>query len=322
MIRIKESNKRFPYKVETWLKIPDKNGNTGLQYLDACGVYFVHSGDANIGLAWNGESVKKIPKKNCILFRSEPPIYNIFYGWNNCNPKYVKKFYNVLSIYKYGEYPQVNFLYPDIPSLLKHINTYFNLPKEEMLCMVLKNKKGVVFLNSLIPKLKQFEQYSNMKMRVKVDKMFCDMLACNNYHSYGRGWDSRCFKGKIKGGITEESILSIVANHKFNFCPENSCFEGFITEKPMRAMCCGSIPIYLGAPDVEKYLPEGTYIDLRNFDSTEELVIYLKELTESEIEWYRDNIYKFVTSKKVNDLFSSVTFAKKLIKCIEGKYDL
>jgi len=322
MIRIKESNKKFPYKIESWLQIPDANGNTGIQYLDIYSVYFVHSGNVDFGLAWNGEAVKNIPKEKCILFRSEPPIYNIFYGWNNCNPKYIKKFHNVLSIYKYGDYPQVSFLYPDVPSLFKYIDTHFDLPKEEMLCTVLKNKSTTIFLNSLIPKLKHFNNYSNMKMRVDVDKIFCDILAHNNYHSYGRGWDSRCFKGKIEGGISEEHIMMMLANHKFNFCPENSCFPGFVTEKPMRAMCCGSIPIYLGAPDVDNYLPEGTYIDLRKFSDPQELVTFLKELEEPEIEWYRDNIRKFITSKKVNDLFSSVTFAKKLIKCMEGKYDL
>ena len=82
-------------------------------------------------------------------------------------------------------------------------------------------------------------------------------------------------------------------------------------------MFCGSIPIYLGPQDIDAYLPEGTYIDLRLIDSVEELVAFLNGLTETDIEWYRNNIRKFVTSKKAIDMFSSVGLAYKIIEILE-----
>ena len=312
MIRIKESNKRQPYIVEDWLKNEDIYGRNGIDVLAKHGVYFVHHGKADVGISWHGEPVDDVPYNKCILFRSEPPIYNLFYGKNLCEAKYVKKFMSVLSIYKYGDYPQTHFLYPCVSILFKYILKYFNEPKEEMLCMILRNKRMTIWLNNLFPKLKKFNVYSNMDIRIKADKTFAALLAHNNYHSYGRGWDNRCFKGRIK---EREDIYKIFASHKFTFCPENSRFNGFITEKPMQAMFCGSIPIYLGAPDVNKYLPRGTFIDYRHY-TPEELVEYLIHMSEEEYEMYRENIRKFVTSKEAVEMFSTVKFANKILSLV------
>jgi len=315
MIRIKESNRRRPNIVEDWLKNEDLYGHNGIDVLAKYDIYFVHQGKADVGISWNGEPVDDVPQKDCILFRSEPPIYNVFYGRNLCNPKYVERFKAVLTIYKYGDYPQVHFLYPCVSLLFKYITQYFDTPKEEMLCMVLRNKKMAIRLNSLFPKLKKFNNYSNMDIRAKADKVFATELAHNNYHSYGRGWDLRCFKGEVKN---REEIYKIFATHKFTFCPENSRFKGFITEKPMQAMFCGSIPVYLGAPDVEEYLPHGTFIDYRYY-TPEELVDYLKNITDKEYETYRKNIREFVTSKAAVNMFSPVSFAYKILSILENK---
>jgi len=314
MIRIKESNKRQPYIVEDWLKNVDIYSRNGIDVLAKHNVHFVHQGKADVGISWHGDVVDDVPIDKCILFRSEPPIYNLFYGRNLCNPKYVKKFMGILSIYEYGDYPQTHFLYPCVSSLFKYTVEYFNKPKKEMLCMVLRNKKMIIRLNNLFPKLKKFNYYSNMNIRIKADKVFANMLAHTNYHSYGRGWDSRCFKGQIEN---REDIYKIFASHKYTFCPENSRFKGFITEKPMQAMFCGSIPIYLGAPDVHKYLPKGTFIDYRYF-TPGELVEYLKRMSEKEYNTYRKNIKKFITSKEAVEMFSTVQFANKILSFVEN----
>jgi len=316
MIEIKCSHKHYPDLLWQWLALKDIYGNTGIAYLAKRGIFFQHKDqEADIGISWHGDRVKGIPKENCILLKTEPPIYNIAYGWNLCNRKYMDKYMAVLSLYKERYKNSYHFMYVCISLLYDYIDkSYFDKPKEEMLCMILRNKKAIYNFSKLIPKLAMYNLLSNYNLKREYDKIFCDLLAYNNYHSYGRGWDNRCFNGSPEDRF---KVYEILANHTFTFCPENCCIRGFVTEKPIQAMMCGSIPIYKGPQDVDFYLPEGTYIDLRNFDDPEELVIFLKELTEPEIEWYRDNIRKFINSEKLVEMFSSVGLAKVLERILE-----
>jgi hypothetical protein len=48
---------------------------------------------------------------------------------------------------------------------------------------------------------------------------------------------------------------------KFVICCENSRFDGYITEKIINARLASAIPIYLGAPDVIKYINPSSFID-------------------------------------------------------------
>jgi hypothetical protein len=80
-------------------------------------------------------------------------------------------------------------------------------------------------------------------------------------------------------------------------------------------MCCGSVPIYLGAPDVENYLPKGTFIDYRGM-TPEELYDLLLNMPDKERTRYRERIRTFITSDE-SDIFSSVTFAHKVVSVIE-----
>ena len=318
MIRIKCSTKHYPNLLWHWLIIKDIYQRSGLKLLTDEQIYFVHDDQpADIGISWHGDKVKGVPKNKCILLKTEPPIYNVLYGRNLCNPNYMDKYMAVLSLYKERYNNSYHFIYPCISHLFKYVETHFDLPKEEMLCMVLRNKKWIHRINKLFPKLKNYNKYSNYELKKEYDETFASLLAHTNYHSYGRGWDSRCFKGKLED---REDIYKIFANHKFTFCPENSRFPGFITEKPLQAMFCGSIPIYLGPPDIDNYLPKETYIDLRTFDSAKVLVAFLKYLNEIEIEQYRDRIRKFVTSKRTIDMFSPLNLAHKVLQIVKETY--
>ena len=42
-------------------------------------------------------------------------------------------------------------------------------------------------------------------------------------------------------------------------------FAGYISEKIFDCFFAGTVPLYLGAPDIEDYIPADTFIDLRQF---------------------------------------------------------
>ena len=303
----------FANNVEITMNRRNRYGNTGMQLLKEKGMEFVHGNEkADVGISNHGARVKGLLRSQCILLRMEPPIYNIFWGRNINKRRYMKKYKATLSAQDLYD-DSYHYLYPSFKCEL--INEYLDRRKDNLLCMILKNKNITIFLNNFFPSLRKYNKHSNMKIRVEADKTFCNLLGRNKYHSYGRGWDERCFRGSPPG----KNLYDIISRHKFVFCPENSSFDGYITEKPIDAMCCGSVPIYLGAPDVDKYLPKGTFIDYRYF-TPEELVEYIKTMSDKTYEVYQKNIKKFIESKKI-DKFSSVAFAKKLIKVIEEKVE-
>ena len=316
MLLIKESTKSrlsrssAPNRaIENLLRIR-LNNKRGIDLLEEHDIKFVYRDEkADFGISKYGDNVKGVLNQNCILWKNEPPIYNVFWGRELCNPKYLQKFKAVMSCYEYEGLDQVHYITP-LP-VFEYIDVFFDKPKPELLCTILKNKQTAVRLNNLIPNQKQFSKRSLMDYRTLMDNKFCDKLD-GKYHSYGRGWKPKCFKGEVS---TYTDKYALISQYKFNFCPENSWFNGYVTEKPIVSMCCGSIPIYWGAPDVERYLPKGTFIDATQFESNA-LCDYVRDMSEAEYNGYRKQIKAFLKSDKV-EVFSSVRFAEKLIKILE-----
>lgn len=75
---------------------------------------------------------------------------------------------------------------------------------------------------------------------------------------------------------------STVSGYKFAVCFENTVYPGYITEKIIDCFAAGVIPIYLGAPDIEKYIPQETFIDTRKFSSWQDLDEKLVNVSEFE----------------------------------------
>jgi hypothetical protein len=101
------------------------------------------------------------------------------------------------------------------------------------------------------------------------------------------------YKGPVK---TKKEVLK---QYKFSICYENAVIPGYITEKIFDCFFSGCIPVYLGAPDVQDYIPSGCFIDKRNFKSYDELYDYLKKMSTSEHQNYLNTIHDFVTGPKI-----------------------
>lgn len=72
--------------------------------------------------------------------------------------------------------------------------------------------------------------------------------------------------------------IKTISNYKFSLCFENTSFPGFITEKIIDCFKAGTIPIYLGTPDITKFIPADTFIDMRKFKSMEKLLSFLLQI--------------------------------------------
>jgi hypothetical protein len=81
---------------------------------------------------------------------------------------------------------------------------------------------------------------------------------------------------------TVSDKLDCISRYKFNICFENYAAPSYITEKIFDAMLAGTVPVYLGAQNIDDYVPASCFVDASGFASMNELTNYLTTITESE----------------------------------------
>lgn len=152
-----------------------------------------------------------------------------------------------------------------------------------------------------------------------------------DFDLYGFGWDRYHFKGilsklnrfnkltKFKKNKfvsyngTVRSKNEILQKYKFAICYENAKnIPGYITEKIFDCFFAACVPIYWGASNITDYIPENTFINMKNFDNYNELYSYLKSISNEDYKIYLNNIHSFIKSDKILP-FSAQYFAERMV---------
>ena len=107
---------------------------------------------------------------------------------------------------------------------------------------------------------------------------------------------------KTNRGPVDDKAATL-AGYTFALCFENSILEGWITEKIFDCFYTGTIPVYLGAPDVERWIPPECFIDMRRFADYGDLRAFLRSLSPRDVEAYRVAARDFL----VSDLYRPFT---------------
>lgn len=115
------------------------------------------------------------------------------------------------------------------------------------------------------------------------------------------------YRGRIPGHPLSPEKLSLLERYRFAICFENSYIPGYITEKIFTCFAAGCVPIYLGAPNVETYIPKECFIDYRDFKNDEELYQYIKTMSVETYETYVNAIRDYLESEQ-SHLFSAKHF--------------
>lgn len=117
---------------------------------------------------------------------------------------------------------------------------------------------------------------------------------------YGRGWtkwwsrtsmwlpywkNRRALMSIYKGSC--ESKYEVLSRYLFSLCFENMAMQGYVTEKIFDCFYAGTIPLYLGASDIQDLIPESAYIDCRKFSTWQALWEYVESLSEESIQAMR-----------------------------------
>lgn len=141
----------------------------------------------------------------------------------------------------------------------------------------------------------------------------------NDFDLYGRGWGSETshyIKKVYKGEINNKEKK--LREYKYVICLENAIFPGYITEKIFDCFFAGSVPVYLGAPDIDIYIPKNTFINIANFKDFEEVEKFLESINEVAYNKYLENIKNFLESTEYKK-FSHQRFAEIIIDIIKSQ---
>jgi len=166
----------------------------------------------------------------------------------------------------------------------------------------------------------------------------------DKFDLFGVGWDQFIFKqypftffnrfrfiGKLVNTILGnkypffikdlKSKFDVLSDYIFCFCYENiEGIDGYISEKIIDCFKSGTIPIYLGARNINNFVPSDTFIDVRDFKSIEEMIIYIEGLDEKQINNYLNNISTFMNSKKAlifDSKYNAKLIADEILKDLE-----
>ncbi len=128
---------------------------------------------------------------------------------------------------------------------------------------------------------------------------------CQDFDLYGFGWDKNIFylpyilnrkaiRKSYRGPV--KSKYEALGGYKFAVCFENMILDGYVTEKIFDCFIAGTVPVYLGAPDIEKYVPGSCFIDMRKFGDYPSLERHLRSLSDGDIRRYKEEAKKYLAS--------------------------
>ena len=124
------------------------------------------------------------------------------------------------------------------------------------------------------------------------------------------------FKITYKGAIPPLEKIVKQQEYNFSFCYENSKgINGCISERIFDCFAAASVPIYFGAPDIEKWIPKNCFIDKRNFNNYNELYQFIKQMPYARYNDYLKSIEDFLNSNKIN-IFKVDAYANKIVNNI------
>ena len=174
-------------------------------------------------------------------------------------------------------------------------------------------KRVVVINGSHNPHGRSREQYS-----LRIEAM-AELSNAGVIDLYGMGWDKwwsreamwlpywrhyRALMSIYKGKCV--SKFEVLQNYEFCLCFENMRMDGYITEKIFDCLYAGTIPLYMGAPDILDYIPEDVFVDCRKYLTWTEMWEDVATLSTEKINEMRIAGRNFLRSDMANKFYESL----------------
>lgn len=118
--------------------------------------------------------------------------------------------------------------------------------------------------------------------------------------------------------------MEVMKDYRFTIAFENAIADDYVTEKFYEPLLSGSVPVYLGAPNIDRFAPSrSSFIDVRDYDGPEHLAHAINEYCRDEMKYSRLFEWK---NEPVNEDFRLLAEAQKthpflrLIDLINSRY--
>ena len=76
--------------------------------------------------------------------------------------------------------------------------------------------------------------------------------------------------------------IKLLHAYKFHAAFENGNVRDYVTEKVYTALAAGTVPIYMGAPNIDEFVPKGSIIRVDSFEDTAALAKHIQECLTNE----------------------------------------
>lgn len=147
---------------------------------------------------------------------------------------------------------------------------------------------------------------------------FCAMIAgnpeglrVNLYNSISRYKPVDGY-GNMFNRALRQSKFDVLKRYKFCLCPENSVYDGYVTEKLLDAYAGGTVPIYSGTMSVDCDFKEGTYLNYMNTKDMDWFITTIQAIDESK-EIYED-MYNKPLLWEAPSLNNAIEFVRNIAK--------
>lgn len=212
-------------------------------------------------------------------------------------------------------HPKTTFLPMCFPIFREQTPASIPFEERSLLALIAANKSVPAWKSYLM----KIYYGPSVKLIYPVRKKLVDDLARQRVIDlYGKGWDAdpeTATREAHLGLVPAGGKLDTLSRYKFTLCFENAIFPGYLTEKIFDALLAGSVPVYLGDPEISKSVPDTAFIDVRNFKSGVELRDRLTSMTKEEHDRYRTAGEAFLASAAF-ERFEHDTFIEKVFSLI------
>ncbi|CAG7721288.1 unnamed protein product [Allacma fusca] len=152
-----------------------------------------------------------------------------------------------------------------LPRSLEEINNYARVSET----IKKKTKMAAWIVSHCVTKSKREDLVAQLKKYFPIDVYgYCGDLECPGNRQIS------CYK-------------EIGHTYKFYLSFENSLCEDYVTEKFFNALNAGMVPVVYGGANYLHHAPEGSYISVNSFNSTQDLATYLLMLDKNQTEYLK-----------------------------------
>jgi hypothetical protein len=175
-----------------------------------------------------------------------------------CDPEFMRNFDIRMNFRREAEIPMLYFdVHHHLPVLQSPVKPKF------------REATAVYFASNNFALNNRYELVEELMKYIKVD-------------SYGKSQNNR----KIDKDTGRMSKLDTISGYKFYFAFENSNSPDYVSEKLFDGLVAGTVPVYLGAPNVEEFLPgRNCIIKVSDFATPYDLAQHLSALSANREEY-------------------------------------